>query len=138
MVWGGAYPHAPLQVIVPALLVWAVPMYDRMIRRIIYKNKAQFAIPCIDWSLYMRLPRLDSLTIRQLQVFCTVARLLSYTQAAEELGCQQPTVSALVAELERAAQLILLEKRGKYPALTQDARGLYPHARPGATAAAEP
>jgi LysR family transcriptional regulator, low CO2-responsive transcriptional regulator len=44
--------------------------------------------------------RFDSVTIRQLRVFCTVSRLLSYTRAAEELGCQQPTVSALIAELE--------------------------------------
>ena len=36
----------------------------------------------------MNLPRLDSLTIRQLRVFCTVARLLSYTRAAEELELQ--------------------------------------------------
>src|SRR5258708_33809987 len=118
-------------------LVWAVPMYDRMIRRIIYKNKAQFAIPCIDWSLYMRLPRLDSLTIRQLQVFCTVARILAYTRAAEELGCQQPTVSALVAELERAAQLTLLEKRGKHLALTDEGRELYAHAQQVVAAADE-
>ncbi len=85
----------------------------------------------------MRLPRLDSLTIRQLQVFCTVARLLSYTRAAEELGCQQPTVSALVAELERAAQLILLEKRGKYLALTDEGRELYAHAQQVVAAADE-
>src|SRR5437016_12241139 len=73
--------------------------------------------------------RLDSLTIRQLQVFCTVARLLSYTRAAEELGCQQPTVSALVAELERATQLTLLEQWGKRLALTDEGRELYAHAQ---------
>src|SRR5438067_434569 len=77
----------------------------------------------------MRLPRLDSLTIRQLRVFCTVARLLSYTRAAEELGCQQPTASALVAELERATQLILLEQRGKHLTLTDEGRELYAHAQ---------
>ena len=65
----------------------------------------------------MRLPRLDSLTIRQLRVFSTVARLLSYTRAAGELGCQQPTASALVGELERVTQLTLLEQRERtyYP-----------------------
>jgi DNA-binding transcriptional LysR family regulator len=77
----------------------------------------------------MRLPRLDSLTIRQLRVFCTVARLLSYTRAAEELGCQQPTASALVAELERATQLTLLEQRGKHLTLTDEGRELYAHAQ---------
>jgi LysR family transcriptional regulator, low CO2-responsive transcriptional regulator len=77
----------------------------------------------------MRLPRLDSLSIRQLRVFCTVARLLSYTRAAGELGCQQPTASALVGELERVTQLTLLEQRGKHITLTDEGRELYAHAQ---------
>src|SRR5258708_16263661 len=85
----------------------------------------------------MGLPRLDSLTIRQLRVFCTVARLLSYTRAAEELGCQQPTASALVAELERATQLTLLEQRGKHLTLTDEGRELYAHAQQVVEAADE-
>jgi DNA-binding transcriptional LysR family regulator len=85
----------------------------------------------------MRLPRLDSLTLRQLRVFCTVARLLSYTRAAEELGCQQPTVSALVAELEQATQLTLLEQRGKHLILTDEGRELHAHAQQVVAAADE-
>ncbi|HXZ04566.1 MAG TPA: LysR substrate-binding domain-containing protein [Ktedonobacteraceae bacterium] len=85
----------------------------------------------------MRLPRLDSLTIRQLRVFCTVARLLSYTRASEELGCQQPTASALVAELERTTQLTLLEQRGKHITLTNEGRELYSHAQQVIAAADE-
>src|SRR5260370_1820694 len=85
----------------------------------------------------MRLPRLDSLTIRQLRVFCTVARLLSYTRASEELGCQQPTASALVAELERATRLTLLEQRGKHITLTDEGRELYAHAQQVIAAAEE-
>jgi DNA-binding transcriptional LysR family regulator len=77
----------------------------------------------------MKLSRLDSLTIHQLRVFCTVARLLSYTQAAEELGCRQPTASAMVAELERTTQLILFEQRGKHLMLTDEGRELYTHAQ---------
>jgi len=77
----------------------------------------------------MNLPRLDSLTIHQLRVFCTVARLLSYTRAAEELGCRQPTASAIVAELERATQLVLFEQRGKHLTLTDEGRELYAHAQ---------
>lgn len=73
--------------------------------------------------------RLDGLTIRQLRVFCTVARCLSYTLAAQELGCQQPTVSTLVAELERITQLTLLEQWGKHLALTDEGRELYVHAQ---------
>src|SRR5260370_8417430 len=85
----------------------------------------------------MGLPRLDSLTIRQLRVFCTVARLLSYTRAAEELGCQQPTASALVAELERATHLTLLEQQGKHLTLTDEGRELYAHAQQVVEAADE-
>ncbi len=81
--------------------------------------------------------RLDSLTIRQLRVFCTVSRLLSYTRAAQELGCQQPTVSALVAELERATQLTLLEQWGKRLILTDEGRELYAHAQQVVAAADE-
>ncbi len=77
----------------------------------------------------MSATRLDSLTIHQLRVFCTVAHFLSYTRAAEELGCQQPTVSALVAELARATQLHLLEQRGKRLSLTDEGRELYAHAQ---------
>ncbi len=77
----------------------------------------------------MKLPRLDSLTIRQLRVFYTVARLLSYTRAAEELGCKQPTASAIVADLERATQLILFEQRGKHLTLTDEGHELYAHAQ---------
>lgn len=85
----------------------------------------------MEWS------RLDSLTIRQLRVFCAVSRLLSYTRAAEELGCQQPTVSALVAELERATQLTLLEQWGKRLTLTDEGRELYAHAQQVVAAADE-
>ncbi len=77
----------------------------------------------------MHWSRLHSLTFRQLRVFCAVSRLLSYTRAAEELGCQQPTVSALVAELERATQLTLLEQWGKHLVLTDEGRELYAHAQ---------
>src|ERR1700726_4387878 len=85
----------------------------------------------MDWS------RLNSLTLRQLRVFCAVARLLSYTRAAEELGCQQPTVSALVAELERATRLTLLEQWGRQLALTDEGRELYAHAQQVIAAADE-
>lgn len=81
--------------------------------------------------------RLDNLTIHQLRVFCSVSRLLSYTRAADELGCQQPTASALVAELERATQLTLLEQRGKHLALTDEGREFYTHAQQVVTAADE-
>ena len=77
----------------------------------------------------MHWSRLDTITLHQLRVYCTVARLLSYTRAAKELGCQQPTVSALVAELERTTELTLLEQWGKHLALTDEGRELYDHAQ---------
>src|SRR5712692_10043702 len=85
----------------------------------------------MNWS------RFDSITIRQLRVFYTVSRLLNYTRAAEELGCQQPTVSAMVAERERATELTLLEQWGKHLALTDEGRELYAHAQQVIAAADE-
>src|ERR1700726_3928820 len=85
----------------------------------------------MNWS------RLDSLTMHQLRVFCTVARLLNYTRAAEELGCQQPTVSALVTELERVTRLTLFEQWGKHLVLTDEGRELYAHAQQVVAAADE-
>lgn len=73
--------------------------------------------------------RLNSITMRQIRAFCVVARHLSYTKAAKELGCQQPTVSALVADLERAMKLTLLEQWGRHVALTSEGREFYTFAQ---------
>lgn len=73
--------------------------------------------------------RLDSITMRQIRAFCVVAKHLSYTKAAKELGCQQPTVSALVADLERTMKLTLLEQWGRHIALTSEGREFYTHAQ---------
>jgi LysR family transcriptional regulator, low CO2-responsive transcriptional regulator len=85
----------------------------------------------MNWS------RLDSLTIHQLRVFCVAGRVLNYTRAAEELGCQQPTISALVTELERVTQLTLFEQWGKRLVLTDEGRELYAHAQQVVAAADE-
>ncbi len=77
----------------------------------------------------MQWSRLDSITMRQIRAFCAVVRHLSYTKAAKELGCQQPTVSALVADLERATKLTLLEQWGRHVALTSEGREFYTHAQ---------
>lgn len=77
----------------------------------------------MEWS------RLHSITLHQLRAFCTVCRFMSYTRAAEELGCRQPTVSALIGELERATRLTLLEQHGKRLVLTSEGRELYAHAQ---------
>lgn len=57
-------------------------------------------------------------TRRQLKIFETVARHLSYSRAAEELHVTQPAVSVQVNELEQHAGLPLLEQLGKKIYLT--------------------
>lgn len=59
------------------------------------------------------------LTLRQLQVFQSVARHLSYTKAAEELHLSQPAVSMQVRQLEESVELPLFEKLGKKIHLTE-------------------
>jgi DNA-binding transcriptional LysR family regulator len=57
-------------------------------------------------------------TLRQLKVFETVARHLSFTRAAEELHLTQPAVSTQVKELESHAGLPLFEQLGRKTYLT--------------------
>jgi DNA-binding transcriptional LysR family regulator len=52
-------------------------------------------------------------TLRQLKVFHTVARHLSFSRAAEELHLTQPAVSAQVKELEGHAGMPLFERIGR-------------------------
>lgn len=57
-------------------------------------------------------------TLRQLKVFEAVARLLSYSRAADELHLTQPAVSTQVRKLEEHAGLPLFEQLGKKIYLT--------------------
>jgi LysR family transcriptional regulator, low CO2-responsive transcriptional regulator len=57
-------------------------------------------------------------TLRQLKVFETVARHLSFSRAAEELHLTQPAVSTQVAQLQEHAGLPLFEQLGKKIYLT--------------------
>jgi DNA-binding transcriptional LysR family regulator len=57
-------------------------------------------------------------TLRQLKVFETVARRLSFSRAAEELHLTQPAVSTQVKQLEEHAGLPLFEQLGKKIYLT--------------------
>lgn len=57
-------------------------------------------------------------TLRQLKVFETVARHLSYSRAAEELHLTQPAVSTQVKTLEGHVGLSLFEQLGKKVYLT--------------------
>ena len=64
-------------------------------------------------------------TLPQLRVFEAVARLRSYTRAAEELHIAQPTVSVQVKKLTATVGLPLLEQVGKRIHITAAGQELY-------------
>jgi len=66
-----------------------------------------------------------NITLRQLQVFESVARLLSYTRAAEVLHLSQPAVSMQISQLEDNIGLPMFEKLGKKVFLTEAGVELY-------------
>ena len=68
-------------------------------------------------------------TLRQLKVFEAVARLTSYSRAAEELHLTQPAVSTQVSKLEDHAGLPLFEQLGKKIFLTPAGTELLHHSR---------
>ena len=59
------------------------------------------------------------LTLRQLQVFATVAKHLSHSRAAEVLYLSQPAVSMQIKQLEENVGLPLFEQVGKQIHLTE-------------------
>lgn len=69
------------------------------------------------------------LTLRQLKVFESVARLGSFTRAAEELHLSQPAVSMQVKQLEESVGLPLFEQLGKKIYLTDAGREMYHYSR---------
>ncbi|MBZ0070496.1 MAG: LysR family transcriptional regulator [Gammaproteobacteria bacterium] len=64
-------------------------------------------------------------TLRQLEVFEAIARLGSFTRAAEELFLTQPTVSMQIKKLTDAVGLPLFEQVGKKIFLTEAGRELH-------------
>lgn len=68
-------------------------------------------------------------TLRQLKVFETVARHLSFSRAAEELHLTQPAVSTQVKQLEEHAGLALFEQLGKKIYLTPAGSEMLHYAR---------
>lgn len=61
-------------------------------------------------------------SLRQLRIFESVARHLSYTRAAEELHLTQPAAFTQVKQLEEGVGMPLLEKVGKRLHLTEAGR----------------
>jgi len=70
-----------------------------------------------------------NVSIRQLRVFTTVARHLSFARAAEELHLTPPAVSMQVRDLESAVGLPLFDRRGRQIALTTGGEYFLLHAR---------
>jgi DNA-binding transcriptional LysR family regulator len=68
-------------------------------------------------------------TLRQLQVFESVARQLSFSRAAAELHLTQPAVSMQVRQLEGLTGLPLFERLGKKIFLTEAGAELHQHSR---------
>src|SRR5574341_1045975 len=68
-------------------------------------------------------------TVRQLKVFETVARHLSFSRAAEELHLTQPAVSTQVKQLEAHAGLPLFEQLGKKIYLTPAGKEMLHYSR---------
>ena len=58
------------------------------------------------------------MTLEQLRTFCAIARLGSFTRAAEELHLTQPAVSSQINALETALKVKLFDRLGKSIALT--------------------
>ena len=69
------------------------------------------------------------ITMRQLQVFESVARHLSFTKAAGELHLTQPAVSMQVKQLESMIGLPLFELLGKKVHLTEAGKTMLGHSR---------
>lgn len=65
------------------------------------------------------------LTLRQLKVFESVVRHLSYSRAAEDLHLTQPAVSMQIKQLEENVGLPLFEQMGKRISLTEAGHELY-------------
>ena len=54
------------------------------------------------------------MNLNQVQIFCTVAKHLSFSMAAEELFITQPAVSQQVKALERQLNVKLFERVGPH------------------------
>lgn len=70
-----------------------------------------------------------NITLRQLKVFAAVARLRSYTRAAEELCLTQPAVSMQVKQLENQLDVKLFEQLGKKIYLTEAGEEVHHYSR---------
>ena len=75
------------------------------------------------------MPGLRNVTMRQLQIFSSAARHLSFSRTSEELHLTQPAVSMQIKQLEHSAGLPLFERIGKRVVLTEAGGELYRYAQ---------
>ena len=69
-----------------------------------------------------------NITLRQLQAFCTVARLGSFTKAASALHTTQPALSVQISQLEDALGLRLFDRTTRAVTITRVGEELLPRA----------
>ncbi len=67
--------------------------------------------------------------LRQLECFCAVARLGSFTKAAEEIGVAQSSLSEQIAKLEQGLTSVLFERLARRIELTPAGEALLPRAQ---------
>jgi len=70
----------------------------------------------------------DNMEFRQLKTFLTVAKLLSFTKAAHDLGYAQSSITGQIQLLEEEFGTMLFERLGKQIKLTKDGEYLYDYA----------
>ena len=70
-----------------------------------------------------------ALDLRQVEVFYYVAKLRSFSKAAEALLLTQPTISGHIKTLEESLALVLFDRLGREVTLTQAGEELYTYAR---------
>jgi DNA-binding transcriptional LysR family regulator len=74
----------------------------------------------------IRPPSPMSLSMRQLRAFVAIARLQSFTRAAEQLHITQPGLSGMVRDIEQQLDCRLFERTTRAVALTEHGRAFLP------------
>lgn len=69
------------------------------------------------------------MTSQQIHCFCTVARNMSFTAAAQELFVSQPAVSRQISMLEKELEIALFDRRGGKTRLTEAGEIMYEYFR---------
>jgi DNA-binding transcriptional LysR family regulator len=70
----------------------------------------------------------DTVDVRQLKFFMTIARLGNFTRAAEQLHIAQPALSIAIRKLEEELDVVLFNRRDRKVTLTAEGEILLAHA----------